>query len=59
MTHLAYVLLSYGICAATIAIMIAWVLLDQRARLAELAELEARGVKRRSDPGSQAGSADV
>lgn len=52
MTHLAYVLVSYGICAATIMIMIVWVLLDQRARLAELAELEARGVRRRSDQGS-------
>lgn len=56
MSHLAFVLISYGITALTVAALIIWVLLDQRGRQAELAELEARGVRRRS--AAQAGAGD-
>ena len=55
MSHLAFVLLSYGITALTMAGLILWVLLDQRGRRAELAELEARGVRRRSANRAEAG----
>ena len=48
MSHLAFVLLSYGVTVLMVAALILWVLLDQRGRQAELAELEARGVRRRS-----------
>ena len=49
MTHALYVAAAYGISAIAIVAMIAWSLLDQRARKAELAELEASGVRRRSE----------
>ncbi|MEX3011713.1 heme exporter protein CcmD [Hoeflea sp. TYP-13] len=48
MSHLAFVLISYGVTALTILALVLWVLFDQRARRAELADLEARGVRRRS-----------
>ena len=48
MSHLAFVSIAYGLTALTIAALIAWVLIDQRARRAELSELEARGIRRRS-----------
>ncbi len=49
MTHFTFVALSYGATALTILALIGWVALDQRARRAELADLEAHGVRRRSD----------
>ena len=48
MSHLAYVSIAYGATALTLLALIAWVVVDQRARLAELGALEARGVRRRS-----------
>lgn len=48
MSHLAFVSIAYGVTALTILVLIAWVLFEQRARRSELAELEARGVRRRS-----------
>lgn len=48
MSHLAFVSIAYGATGLTLAALILWVLLDQRARRAELAELEAQGVRRRS-----------
>ncbi|WP_419914775.1 heme exporter protein CcmD [Hoeflea sp.] len=55
MSHLAFVLIAYGVTAATLAALIGWVLMDQRGRRAELAELEARGVRRRSAENEGAG----
>jgi len=49
MTHFAFVAFSFGATALTILALIGWVVLDQRARRAELADLEAHGVRRRSD----------
>ena len=49
MTHFDYVAIAYGASALAIAGLVAWILLDQRARKAELAELEASGVRRRSE----------
>jgi heme exporter protein D len=48
MTHTLYVLAAYGLSALGIAGMIGWILTDQGARKRELAELEKRGVRRRS-----------
>ncbi|MCP4319427.1 MAG: heme exporter protein CcmD [Hyphomicrobiales bacterium] len=48
MSHLAFVSIAYGVTALTILALITWVLFEQRARRSELAELEARGVRRRS-----------
>jgi heme exporter protein D len=47
--HALYVTAAYGISALAIAALVAWVLLDQRARQREMAELEASGMRRRSD----------
>jgi len=47
--HALYVTAAYGISALAIAGLIAWVLVDSRARRRELAELEASGQRRRSD----------
>jgi heme exporter protein D len=47
--HALYVTAAYGLTAIGLAGLIGWILLDQRARKRELAELEAAGVRRRSD----------
>ncbi len=47
--HALYVAAAYAITALAIVGLIGWVLADQRARKRELAELEAAGVRRRSD----------
>jgi heme exporter protein D len=47
--HALYVTAAYGITGVVLAGLIGWVLLDQRARKRELAELEAAGIRRRSD----------
>ena len=47
--HALYVAAAYGITAIALAGLIGWILLDLQARKRELAELEAAGVRRRSD----------
>lgn len=47
--HALYVSAAYGLSALALAGLIGWVLLDQRARRRELAELEASGARRRSE----------
>ena len=47
--HALYVTAAYAITALALAGLIGWILFDQRARKRELAELEAAGVRRRSD----------
>ena len=49
MSHQAFVFLSYAATAVTLAGLLVMILLDGRARKRELAELEAQGVRRRSD----------
>jgi heme exporter protein D len=51
MAYFGYIFASYLATLLVLGGLIAWVLLDQRARRRELAELEARGVRRRSDRG--------
>ena len=47
--HALYVTAAYGISALAIAGLIGWIVFDQRARKREAAELEASGVRRRSE----------
>jgi len=47
--HALYVTAAYGVSALAIAGLIAWVLVDGRTRRREMAELEASGLRRRSD----------
>lgn len=47
--HACFIVSAYGAAALIAAIMIGWVALDHRRQSRALAELEARGVTRRSD----------
>ena len=47
--HDLYVAAAYAAATVGIVGLIVWVLADQRARRRELAQLEASGVRRRSD----------
>jgi heme exporter protein D len=48
MTHAFHVASAYGISALSLLGLFGWIMLDQRVRKRELAELEARGIRRRS-----------
>ena len=48
MNHALFVAAAYGISALVIAALLAWILVDQLLRRRELAELERRGIRRRS-----------
>lgn len=50
MSHAFYIFTSYGVTALITFVVIAWTLLDGRARRREMAELEAAGIRRRSSP---------
>jgi heme exporter protein D len=52
--HAAFIWSSYGITVVVLAGLIAWLVLDGRAQERRLAELAARGVKRRSVSSSNA-----
>jgi heme exporter protein D len=47
--HDLYVAAAYGVTVVAIAGLVAWILLDQRGRKREIAELEAGGIRRRSE----------
>jgi heme exporter protein D len=46
--HAAFIVTAYAAAVVIVGGLIAWVLLDHRAQLRKVAELEARGVTRRS-----------
>jgi heme exporter protein D len=48
--HAAFIVTAYAAAAVIIGALVAWVLLDHRAQRRKLADLEARGVTRRSGP---------
>ncbi|MDF1600613.1 heme exporter protein CcmD [Mesorhizobium sp. YIM 152430] len=48
MSHVAYVSAAYGTTILVLAGIALWLVADHRARRRELADLEARGVRRRS-----------
>jgi heme exporter protein D len=48
MNHVAFVSSAYGIAFLVLAGIALWLAVDHRARKRELADLEARGVRRRS-----------
>jgi heme exporter protein D len=49
--HLDFIVAAYGATIAVVGALVAWVVLDYRAQLRALADLERRGFSRRSDPG--------
>jgi heme exporter protein D len=48
--HAAFIIAAYAVTAAVLAGLILYGLLDHRAQVRALAELEGRGVRRRSRP---------
>lgn len=47
--HALYVTAAYGISALALGGLIAWIMLDYRARRQEMTELQESGMRRRSD----------
>ena len=47
--HAAFIVGAYTVAILIVAAMIAWIFLDHRRQMRTLADLEARGVTRRSD----------
>ena len=48
--HMGFIVASYAAAIAVVGVLIAWVTLDYRAQRRRLADLEMRGVTRRSAP---------
>ncbi len=46
--HAGFIVASYGLTILVVAALFAWIVVDGRAQRRQLAELEARGVRRRS-----------
>ncbi len=46
--YAGFIIASYGVTLATIGLLMLWVIIDGRTQTKALAELEARGIKRRS-----------
>ena len=46
--HAAFIVAAYGLAAAVLAALMAWIVLDHQAQRRALGELEGRGVARRS-----------
>jgi len=46
--HAGFILAAYGLAILVIAVVFVWIVVDGRAQRRQLAELEARGVRRRS-----------
>ncbi|HLN09799.1 MAG TPA: heme exporter protein CcmD [Xanthobacteraceae bacterium] len=47
--HAAFIVAAYAISAAVVAALVVWVIADHRVQMRILADLESRGVRRRSD----------
>ena len=46
--HAVFIVAAYAVAAVVVLALIAWVLADHDAQRRQLADLEARGIKRRS-----------
>ena len=51
--HAAFIVSAYGCAAVVIATLIGWITIDRRSLTRGLAELEARGITRRSARGRE------
>jgi heme exporter protein D len=49
-THAGFIAAAYIVTALVLAGLVAWIAVDGRAQRRRLADLEARGVRRRSAP---------
>jgi heme exporter protein D len=57
--HAGFILAAYGLALAVLGALVAWVVTDHRVQRRRLAELEGRGVRRRSAARAAAGDGDV
>jgi heme exporter protein D len=48
--HMGFIVASYAAAIAVVGVLVAWVTLDYRTQRSRLADLEMRGVTRRSAP---------
>jgi heme exporter protein D len=48
--HIDFIAAAYTAAVITVGVLIAWVILDYRAQRRTLADLEMRGIARRSEP---------
>jgi heme exporter protein D len=55
--YATFILSAYGAATLIVIAMVAWVAIDHRRQARALADLEARGVTRRSEPRAQPGEA--
>lgn len=46
--HAGFILAAYGITVLVIAVLFLWIVVDGRSQRRQVAELEVRGVRRRS-----------
>ena len=46
--HIGFIVASYAAAAVVLVALFAWIVLDGRAQRRQIAELDARGVRRRS-----------
>jgi len=46
--HAGFILAAYGLSALIVVALVVWVVLDGRTQRRRLADLEARGIRRRS-----------
>jgi heme exporter protein D len=51
--HAAFIIAAYAVTVLVVIGLIAWVVLDHRTQTRALADLDARGVRRRSEPPAQ------
>ncbi|MGQ3355850.1 MAG: heme exporter protein CcmD [Phreatobacter sp.] len=54
--HAGFIVASYAVTAVTLVALAVWIVIDHRTQKARLAELEARGISRRSARGGSASS---
>ena len=57
--HAAFIWASYAVAAGVLAALVAWLGLDGRRQQRLIEELEARGVRRRSDHGRRSSFGDT
>ena len=51
--HAGFIIAAYSVTVVVVVGMIVWVVLDGRLQRRRLTELEARGIRRRSERGTQ------
>ena len=55
--HAGFILAAYGIALMVILVLFVWIVVDGRSQRRQLADLEARGVRRRSARPAEGGRA--